>query len=105
MKLIYCEKCKDLVKLTRHEIRKCRCGHVRGKYRADGGRAVVSPSAISVVIGNPQLRDAIRRLRTISKETPKADKAAYKERAAIELTYVRPNEGPGNPRTKVKKKS
>lgn len=38
MKLIYCRKCKDVVRLFPGKVRKCRCGSSSGKY-TDGRNA------------------------------------------------------------------
>jgi hypothetical protein len=88
--------------LTQDEVRKCKCGRISGKY-VDSGHAIVSPKAISVVVGNEQLRDAARRMKRVLKHHPASSKSAYKRSAAIKLAYVRPNEAPGNPRTKIQK--
>jgi len=36
MKVIYCPFCNDLMKLTRAEVRSCKCGRVKGAYNQDG---------------------------------------------------------------------
>ena len=96
MKLIWCTKCNDLVKLTRDEVRKCKCGRISGKY-VDRGHAIVSPKAISVVIGNKHLKDSALRMKRLLRRRPVSSKSAYKRKAAIELAYVRPKRGTRKP--------
>jgi hypothetical protein len=50
MKLIFCEKCKDLVKLI-EKTRKCKCGKCAGKYFTKE-LAVINTEAILVGIDN-----------------------------------------------------
>lgn len=103
MKLIFCRKCKDVFKLTRKESRECTCGAVRGRY-LDRSNAVVSPNAVSIAIGNGSLKKAIaqmEKLRGNSKNTATRDD--YKKLAKISRAWVRPNDGPGNPHTELKK--
>lgn len=104
MKLIFCRKCKDVIKLTRKESRECNCGAVRGRYlnRSD---AAVSRNAVSIAIGNGSLQKAIARmekLRGKSKNTATRDD--YKKLARISRAWVRPNDGPGNPHTELTKR-
>ena len=44
MKLIYCEKCQDVVRLDQGPVRKCKCRSVGGRYVDD---------LISAVYGDP----------------------------------------------------
>ena len=101
MKLIYCSSCKDLFKLTSYEKRKCRCGQVTGKYLSDRKRAKVSKNAISIAIGNKSLKKAIEKMNKLWKKHPEADRESDIKNSAISKAWVRPNRGPGNPRTKV----
>lgn len=59
MKLLYCERCDDMVKLT-SERRECRCGACAGRYEADGITATVSGPAVMVGIQNGSFSAAIR---------------------------------------------
>src|SRR6266480_1786511 len=83
MKLIYCQDCHDLFKLSL-TMRTCECGHVYGRY-VNNQDAEVSEDAVSIVIGNT------------------ADRTSYCQpgHGLIELAWVRPNCGPGNPRSRV----
>lgn len=103
MKVLYCEKCHDLFKLTRKELRHCKCGSVSGRYRDDGGHAEVSKNALSIKIPNGSLKGAIRRMKRLEKKKPKSKDKDYKAHSAIEA-WVRPNFGPGNRRTHQLKK-
>jgi hypothetical protein len=100
MKLIYCKKCGDLFKLTRHELRECQCttGKVAGKYCKDGKHAEVSENAVSIKIPNGAINKAARRMERLKKRQPKSKDDDYKARSAIPA-WVRPNFGPGNRRT------
>jgi hypothetical protein len=106
MKVIYCQKCHDLFKLTRNELRECRCksGKVKGKYRADGKHAEVSDNAVSIKIPNASIKNAIRKMKRLLRDKPKSKDRDYKEHAAIPA-WIRPNNGPGNPHTELSKKS
>jgi hypothetical protein len=52
MKLIACQKCKDLISLVNEHTRQCFCGEIAGKYLDDNITAVVSSNAIVVGIDN-----------------------------------------------------
>ena len=58
MKLIYCPKCGDMVKLRQYH-RTCDCGLAWGKYLDDDLNAVIGGEAIPVVITNDSFRDAL----------------------------------------------
>jgi hypothetical protein len=105
MKVIYCKKCGDLFKLTRKGLRECRCerDEVKGKYRADGKHAEVSENAVSIKIPNGSIKEAIRRMERLRKNKPKSKDKDYKAYSPIPA-WVRPNFGPGNPRTHHLKK-
>ena len=100
MKVLYCQKCRDLFKLTRHELGACRCKHdkVKGKYRADGKHAEVSKNAVSIKIPNGSIKKAVRRMERLQKYKPKSKDKDYKAYSPIPA-WVRPNFGPGNRRT------
>jgi hypothetical protein len=97
MKVIYCEQCHDLFKLTRRELRQCKCGRVKGKYRTKK-YAEVSENAVSIKIPNGSIENAIRRMQRLKKDKPKSKDKNYKAHSAIPA-WVRPNSGPGNRRT------
>jgi len=103
MKVLYCPKCGDLFKLTRHEpLRECRCESekVKGKYRKD---AEVSENAVSIKIHNGSLKDAIRRMKRLEQKKPESTDRDY-EKASPVAVWVRPNFGSGNTRTHHLKK-
>jgi hypothetical protein len=102
MKVLYCEKCHDLFKLTRKEFRECKCGRVKGKYRTKK-YAEVSNSAVSIKIPNGSIKKAIGRMKRLKQEKPKSKDKDYRGYSAIPA-WVRPNNGPGNPHTEPLKK-
>jgi hypothetical protein len=106
MKVLYCDKCGDLFKLTRHELRECQCtgNKVKGKYRPNGKHAEVSENAVSIKIHNRSLKEGIRRMRRLKQDRPKSTDQDYQIFSAI-AAWVRPNFGPGNPRTHRLKQS
>lgn len=99
MKVIYCEKCGDLFKLTRKELRECKCNRdkVKGKYRTKK-HAEVSDNAVSIKIPNGSIKKAIRRMQRLKRDKPKSKDKDYKAHSPIPA-WVRPNFGPGNPHT------
>lgn len=104
MKLIYCKKCNDLVKLSL-EIRTCECGDVQGRY-INNVEAEVSENAVSVAIGNGSLRQAIQNMELFSeRHGEELSRESYQNLAPIQFAWVRPNEGKGNPHTTVMKKT
>ena len=102
MKVVYCEKCGDLFKLTRKELRQCKCGRVKGQYRTKK-YAEVSDNAVSIKIPNGYIKKALRRMKRLMRDKPKAKDEDYKARAAVPA-WVRPNNGSGNPHTELLKK-
>lgn len=104
--MLYCGKCGDLFKLTRHELRECRCkdNKIKGKYRPNGEHAEVSENAVSIKIHNGSLKEAIRRMRRLKRDKPKSTDRDYQVFSAI-AAWVRPNFGLGNPRTHRLKKN
>lgn len=59
MKLIYCPKCGDVRKLTKHKWRHCACKASYGRYKPDGWYAEVGGKSIVLGINNNELRRAI----------------------------------------------
>jgi len=57
MKLIYCKKCYDVVKLD-YEVRSCKCGESRGKYLRDGYHALYAGECFPIGIANQSLANA-----------------------------------------------
>ena len=58
MKLLFCPICWDVKKLTRMEVRKCKCGKARGQYLPNGDDVWVSPGALVLGLSNPDLYNA-----------------------------------------------
>lgn len=98
MKLLFCDTCWDIFKLSTHEERKCQCGKVSGYYEPDGLGAIVNGEGYSLAIGNGSLVQAIQQLQ---KAPSNADRNYYTKNCRIQYAWVRPHEGSGNPHTTV----
>ncbi|MCL2648441.1 MAG: hypothetical protein FWD61_15770 [Phycisphaerales bacterium] len=59
MKLIFCSRCQDVVRLI-DQTRRCRCGLSGGRY-TNGARAVYFGDAVPLGIINHSLRTAVMR--------------------------------------------
>ena len=59
MKLIFCPKCQDMVKLL-HDKRYCSCKASWGWYEKDGRNAVIGGEAIPIGIDNSQFVPALK---------------------------------------------
>src|SRR6187551_608686 len=100
MKLLMCEDCNSIFNLSR-KWKQCECGKTGGKYLEDGINAIVSKDSISIAIGNGSFINALGEMRYIElKKSEKANREFYLNNARF-IAWVRPNEGPGNPHTKV----
>ena len=62
MKLLYCEKCYDLVQLRHRKPRSCDCTKYVGKYLSDGLTAVVNEGSILVGVDNNTFNVAVDRV-------------------------------------------
>ncbi len=103
MKLLFCEHCHDIFKPGFGNVRTCECGRVKGRYINDD-EVEVSPEAVSIAIGNKSLLQAIADMRRLQARTQdKAGRDAYLQahKGAIGYVWVRPNTGPGNPRSRL----
>lgn len=58
MKLLFCRRCGDVVKLQRTQ-RECGCGSSSGRYRSDGLRASYFGDAVPLGIDNNSLLAAL----------------------------------------------
>lgn len=96
MKLLYCPVCEDLFKLT-FRPRSCQCGIVTGHYE-NTSQAVTNGAGVSVAIGNGSLHLAIGRM--LAAEG--GDRKSFQETGSL-IAWVRPNEGPGNPHTRIER--
>lgn len=84
-------------------MRHCECGKVVGQY-VNNLEAEISDYGYSIAIGNGSLLNAISDMTTHKTQTQnKAERSEYYEKGKgkIEYAWVRPNDGPGNPHTKV----
>ncbi len=95
MKLLLCLKCQDIFKLD-YEKRSCKCGEVTGRY-VNEMDAETNGNGISLAIGTGSLERAIRNLKQLG---DKEDRRFYIDENSVKC-WVRPNEGSGNPNTKV----
>lgn len=101
MKLIYCPECGDVFQLRLKSLKKCECGKVKGRYITKS-LAEVSENAISLAIGNGALNNAIVKMMALKDSSGNtADRQQYIKDANLIFAWVRPNEGPGNPHTRV----
>jgi hypothetical protein len=102
MKLLLCENCWDVFKLD-YDMRICKCGKIKGRY-INNSQAEVSKNAVSLALGNGSVQQSISNMRVHHMETNgKAERYEYYQpnNGKIEYAWVRPNEGVGNPHTKV----
>lgn len=107
MKLLLCLKCFDVFKLD-YELRTCKCKEVKGKYDPDGITAVTTDNefTINLAMGNGSVIQAIEDMRELKADSDnKAPRSAYYQEGsgAINYAWVRPNNGEGNPHTKLLK--
>ena len=58
MKLLYCNTCRDIVKLSR-TTRTCQCGATGGHYKQDGLNAVYYGPAIPLGFANGSFHEAL----------------------------------------------
>ena len=58
MKLLYCNTCRDIVKLSR-TTRTCQCGATGGHYKEDGINAIYYGPAIPLGFANSEFHTAI----------------------------------------------
>ena len=58
MKLIYCNSCRDIVKLSR-TTRTCHCGESGGHYREDGLNAIYYGPATPLGFANSSFHEAL----------------------------------------------
>ncbi len=103
MKLLFCEDCYDVFKLDTDEERACKCGKVTGHY-VNNMEAVTNGKGISLAIGNGSLIKAMVTMSksiTIDTINNKYDRDYFIKNCNIKYAWVRPNEGEGNPHTKV----
>lgn len=97
MKLLYCPTCGDVFSLDLH-LKQCKCGRSKGLY-VNNRDAEVTSGAISVAIGNGSMMQAVARV--IYRNGDSLDRTQWQEEGKITHAWVRPNQGPGNPHTKV----
>lgn len=103
MKLLFCETCWDIFKLDTDEMRSCKCGKVKGRY-LDTTLAINNGMGISLAIGNGSLLQAIQDMSELERRTGGgASRSQYhiEGNGLIGYAWARPNEGIGNPHSKV----
>jgi len=98
MKLLLCTYCDDVFKLDREEVRSCKCGRVRGKYKSDGSHAVTNGEGVPIAIGNRKL--LMKAMYLSEEDSGEKSYEEYQEEYDIKA-WVRPHEGDGNPRSTV----
>jgi hypothetical protein len=97
MKILYCQACGDLFKLTRTEVRSCKCNKVRGKYLNNRyAKFSQNVNTISIKIDNDSLKAAIERMRWWERHRAESTSEDYKNLSSLDA-WVRPNSPPGNP--------
>lgn len=94
MKLIFCDRCQDVFKLTTGEIRECSCGYCRGKYLPDGGHAVTNGKGLCLAFANTSVIEA---LLALTGENGSKDYGITHNITA----WARPHTGVLNPRTTI----
>lgn len=94
MKLLMCPLCLDIFNLN-FTTKVCSCGHVSGKY-INYREAVTNGNGISIGLDNNSVTKAIAGLR----QGYTGDRDYFINKCSI-TCWLRPNEGPGNPHTKV----
>ena len=105
MKLLFCELCFDVFKLD-YEQRSCKCGNVTGRY-VDNTYAETNGKGYSLAIGNGSLMSSLVKLNMLKEREKRSDgkvnydRDTYIEDCKIHYAWVRPNDGEGNPHTKV----
>ena len=55
MKLLFCPHCNDIQKLTRKEVRRCKCGKAYGRGLPDGSHVWVNEGTLVIGIANDDL--------------------------------------------------
>ncbi len=95
MKLIFCDTCSDVFKLSL-KLRECECGQCKGRYDLDGEYAVTNGKGHCIAIGNGGLARAIF-------GNPIFDYTCRHSGLKLDtiLAWVRPHDGPMNPRSRV----
>lgn len=105
MKLLLCQSCFDVFKLD-YDLRQCKCGKVKGKYDPNGATAITTDNefTVNLALGNGSVIQAIYEMREHQKDTnDSATRDEYYQRGQgkIEYAWARPNNGPGNPHTRL----
>lgn len=99
MKLLFCTDCADVFSLPLVEWGSCRCGQVKGRYLPNMHDAETNGNGICIALDNRELHPLIQRLRSSKQEAGYGD---YFNDYAFKA-WIRPHEGPGNPRSRVVK--
>ena len=59
MILLYCPECRDMLKVSKTELRSCYCGNSSGRYDIDGSSVVLFGEAIPIRISESSFSEAI----------------------------------------------
>lgn len=59
MKLLYCKRCHDIIKMS-HRLNTCECGQVKGMYTSDLNVEYTGAYAVPLGILNDSFIDAVR---------------------------------------------
>ena len=86
MKLLYCPRCEDVIKLTQN-VRYCECKKSSGKYLFDGLNAEVYGEAVPLGFANSSFTSALR-------ERPKSGDGRRFEAFVIPLNCGTVKHGP-----------
>ena len=99
MKLLFCIKCNDVIKLVEGETRSCKCGICKGKY-INHHEAVTNGQGICLAISNPALRRSVNKLICHEGHEANIPYDVFRSTMGIE-TWVRPHTGLSNPRSTI----
>lgn len=99
MKLLFCPECWDVFKLA-YDTRACACGKVVGRYDADGHNAVSNGQGVSMALDNNFVMLAMGRMEAFQEDGTADNYEQYYENNRLPF-WIRPNDGPGNPRSTV----
>ena len=73
MKLLFCNRCGDIVALTNQE-RSCKCNHSRGHYTDSLNAVVYGKNAMVIGFNNSQFYSAVHGMKNLKGLTPQAAK-------------------------------
>lgn len=89
--------CGDIFNLRVGRVKSCNCGTVKGVY-VDPSNAIVNGKGHSLAIGNGSFQQAIYNKYCLEQDGG-GNRDKFMEDCRIKYSWVRPNEGEGNPHT------